>query len=86
MDEWEASSPNTANTTIVGYDADGNGVQSTFGYDALNRVTGLSASTGSYQYQRGAAGNLTSGRVALVPMIRFQSHRGCHRSLALGDR
>jgi YD repeat-containing protein len=37
-----------------------NGVQSTFSYDALNRVTGLSAATGSYTYQRGAVGNLTS--------------------------
>ena len=55
-------------TTTYGYDPASNvgtvtypnGVQSTFGYDALNRVTGLSASTGSYQYQRGAVGNLTS--------------------------
>jgi YD repeat-containing protein len=37
-----------------------NGVQSTFAYDTLNRVTGLSSQTASYSYQRGPTGNLTS--------------------------
>jgi RHS repeat-associated protein len=37
-----------------------NGVQSTFTYDTLNRVTGLSSQPASYTYQRGPAGNLTS--------------------------
>jgi RHS repeat-associated protein len=37
-----------------------NGVQSTFTYDTLNRVTGLSSQPASYTYQRGPTGNLTS--------------------------
>ncbi len=37
-----------------------NGVQSTFAYDALNRVTGLSSQSASYTYQRGPTGNLIS--------------------------
>ena len=37
-----------------------NGVQSTFAYDTLNRVTGLSSQPASYTYQRGLTGNLTS--------------------------
>jgi RHS repeat-associated protein len=35
-------------------------VQSTFTYDTLNRVTGLSSGPASYTYQRGPTGNLTS--------------------------
>jgi RHS repeat-associated protein len=34
---------------------------STFAYDTLNRVTGLSSQPASYSYQRGPAGNLTQG-------------------------
>ena len=64
----DARLPGNSQTTTYGYDTANNvgtvrypnGVQSTFGYDALNRVTGLSASTGNYTYQRGAVGNLTS--------------------------
>ena len=37
-----------------------NGVQSTFTYDTLNRVTGLSSQVSGYTYQRGPTGNLTS--------------------------
>ncbi|HEY1646627.1 MAG TPA: RHS repeat-associated core domain-containing protein [Terracidiphilus sp.] len=37
-----------------------NGVQSTFAYDKLNRISGLSSQPASYTYQRDFAGNLTS--------------------------
>ncbi|MGA3034996.1 MAG: hypothetical protein ABSD70_17050, partial [Terracidiphilus sp.] len=37
-----------------------NGVRSTFTYDTLNHVTGLSSPSASYAYQRGPTGNLTS--------------------------
>jgi RHS repeat-associated protein len=37
-----------------------NGVQSTFTYDTLNRVSGLSSQVSGYTYQRGPSGNLTS--------------------------
>jgi RHS repeat-associated protein len=48
---------NASNVATVTYP---NGVQSTFSYDTLNRVTGLSSQPASYTYQRGPAGNLTS--------------------------
>jgi RHS repeat-associated protein len=56
------------NTTTYSYDSASNvatvtypnGVQSTFTYDTLNRVTGLSSQPASYTYQRGPTGNLTS--------------------------
>jgi RHS repeat-associated protein len=35
-----------------------NGVQSTFAYDTLDRITGLSSQPASYNYQRGQTGNL----------------------------
>ncbi len=55
-------------TTAYAYDAASNvatvtypnGVQSTFAYDQLNRVTGLATQQTGYVYQRGPAGNLTS--------------------------
>ena len=47
-----------ANSVCTGTDP--NGVQSTFSYDMLNRVTGLSSQPASYTYQRGATGNLAS--------------------------
>jgi len=48
---------NASNVGTVTYP---NGVQSTFTYDTLNRVTGLSSQPASYTYQRGPAGNLIS--------------------------
>jgi RHS repeat-associated protein len=48
---------NASNVATVTYP---NGVQSTFAYDTLNRVTGLSSQPVSYTYQRGPTGNLSS--------------------------
>lgn len=48
---------NASNVATVTYP---NGVQSTFTYDTLNRVTGLSSQPESYTYQRGPTGNLLS--------------------------
>jgi RHS repeat-associated protein len=48
---------NASNVATVTYP---NGVQSTFTYDTLNRVTGLSSQPASYTYQRGPTGNLAS--------------------------
>ena len=35
-------------------------MQSTFAYDALNRVSSLSSPVSGYTYQRGPVGNLTA--------------------------
>jgi YD repeat-containing protein len=56
-----------SNTTSYSYDSASNvatvtypnGVVSTFSYDTLNRISGLSSSPASYSYQRGSTGNLT---------------------------
>jgi RHS repeat-associated protein len=69
--------PSGSNTTTYTYDGANNvataiypnGVESTFTYDQLNRVTGLSSPVSGYTYQRGPTGNLTnvteqSGRAA----------------------
>jgi RHS repeat-associated protein len=59
---------NGSNTTTYTYDAASNvatatypnGVQSTFSYDTLNRLTGQASRVGSYSYQLGPTGNRTS--------------------------
>jgi len=56
------------NTTTYTYDTANNiatvtypnGVQSTFNYDQLNRVSGLSSQPAGYTYQRSPVGNLTT--------------------------
>jgi YD repeat-containing protein len=60
--------PAGQNTTYYSYDPASNletvtypnGVQSTFTYDDLNRVTGLDATRSSYAYTLGLTGNRTS--------------------------
>ncbi len=57
-----------ANTTSYTYDSASNvgtvtypnGVQSTFTYDTLNRVSDVSSQVSGYTYQRGPTGNLTA--------------------------
>jgi len=48
---------NASNVATVTYP---NGLTSTFTYDSLNRVTGLSSQVSSYSYQRDATGKLTN--------------------------
>jgi RHS repeat-associated protein len=60
---------NGSNTTTYTYDPASNlatatypnGVQSTFSYDTLNRLTGQTSRIGNYSYQLGPTGNRTSG-------------------------
>ena len=59
---------NGSNTTTYTYDPASNvgtatypnGVESTFSYDALNRLTGQTSRLGNYSYQLGPTGNRTS--------------------------
>ena len=55
-----------------------NGVQSTFAYDALNRVTGLSSQPASYNYQRGPTGNLLSATESSGRQVNW-SYDGIYR-------
>jgi YD repeat-containing protein len=60
---------NGSNTTTYTYDPASNlatatypnGVQATFAYDTLNRLTGRASPVGNYSYQLGPTGNRTSG-------------------------
>jgi YD repeat-containing protein len=71
---------NGSNTTTYTYDAANNlatatypnGVQATFSYDTLNRLTGQSSRLGNYSYQLGPTGNRTSGnRLSTNSTISF---------------
>ncbi|MGA3032422.1 MAG: hypothetical protein ABSD70_04020 [Terracidiphilus sp.] len=63
----EQAADSRLGTTSYAYDPASNvatvtypsGVRSTFTYDTLNHVTGLSSPSASYAYQRGPTGNLT---------------------------
>jgi RHS repeat-associated protein len=48
---------NASNVATVAYS---NGLQSSFTYDTLNRLTAMNAGTATYSYQLGATGNRTS--------------------------
>jgi RHS repeat-associated protein len=53
-------------------------VQSTFTYDTLNRVSGLSSQVGGYTYQRGPTGNLT-GATESTGRTESWSYDGIYR-------
>jgi YD repeat-containing protein len=55
-----------------------NGLQSTFTYDALNRVTGLATQNSGYLYERGPTGNLT-GATELSGRALSWSYDGIYR-------
>jgi RHS repeat-associated protein len=55
-----------------------NGVQSTMTYDALNRITALTAPTGSYSYQRGATGMLAGAAESSGRSLQW-SYDGIYR-------
>jgi YD repeat-containing protein len=55
-----------------------NGIQSTFTYDTLNRISGLSSQVSGYTYQRGPTGNLT-GATESNGRTESWSHDGIHR-------
>jgi len=66
------------NTTTYSYDSASNvataaypnGLQSSFTYDTLNRLTAMNAGTASYSYQLGPTGNRTQASESMaVPSI-----------------
>jgi RHS repeat-associated protein len=78
--------PSSQNTTTYTYDTASNlatatypnGLQSTFGYDGLNRLTSLTTPISSYTYHLGATGNRTSATESTGRALNW-SYDGIYR-------